>query len=73
MSGSQILQGKHAIVFGAAGTIGTAVVKEFAAEGAEVFLSWRTKSQISESLTANTASLPRYSSVRSKMCVVTGS
>jgi NAD(P)-dependent dehydrogenase (short-subunit alcohol dehydrogenase family) len=38
--------GKHAVVFGAGGSIGTAVAKEFAAEGAEVFLSGRTKSSV---------------------------
>lgn len=41
-----ILRGKHAVVFGAGGSIGTAVAKEFAAEGAEVFLSGRTKSSV---------------------------
>jgi NAD(P)-dependent dehydrogenase (short-subunit alcohol dehydrogenase family) len=41
--GSQILQGKRAVVFGAAGSVGAAVAKEFAAEGAEVFLAGRTK------------------------------
>ena len=43
-----ILQGKRAIVFGAGGSIGAAVAKEFAAEGAEVFLSGRTKSNVDE-------------------------
>lgn len=46
MNRSPILQGKHVAVFGAGGTIGTAVAKEFAAEGAEVFLSGRTKSTV---------------------------
>jgi NAD(P)-dependent dehydrogenase (short-subunit alcohol dehydrogenase family) len=32
------LEGKHAVVFGAGGSVGAAVAKEFAAEGAEVFL-----------------------------------
>jgi NADP-dependent 3-hydroxy acid dehydrogenase YdfG len=41
-----ILQGKHAIVFGAAGSVGAAVAKEFAAEGAEVFLAGRTKASL---------------------------
>jgi NAD(P)-dependent dehydrogenase (short-subunit alcohol dehydrogenase family) len=41
-----ILQGKRALVFGAGGSIGTAVAREFAAEGAEVFLSGRTKSSV---------------------------
>ena len=41
------LQGKHAVVFGAGGSIGAAVAKEFAAEGAEVFLAGRTKTRYS--------------------------
>jgi len=41
VNSARILQGKHAVVFGAAGSIGTAVAKEFAAEGAEVYLSGR--------------------------------
>ncbi len=45
---SNILQGKHAVVFGAGGSIGAAVAKEFAAEGAEVFLAGRTKSNVEE-------------------------
>jgi 3-oxoacyl-[acyl-carrier protein] reductase len=40
------LQGKHAVVFGAVGSIGAAVTKEFAVEGAEVFPSGRTKSNV---------------------------
>ena len=46
MNGSQILRDKHAVVFGAGGSIGAAVAKEFAAEGEEVFLSGRTKSNL---------------------------
>ena len=46
MNSSEILHGKHAVVFGAGGSIGAAVAKEFAAEGAEVFLSGRTKSNL---------------------------
>ena len=46
MNSTGILKGKHAVVFGAGGTIGAAVAKEFAAEGAEVFLSGRTKSNV---------------------------
>jgi 3-oxoacyl-[acyl-carrier protein] reductase len=46
MSNSKILVGKRAVVFGAAGSIGRAVAQEFAAEGAEVFLSGRTKSNV---------------------------
>jgi 3-oxoacyl-[acyl-carrier protein] reductase len=41
--GLPILQDKHAIVFGAGGSVGAAVAKEFAAEGAEVFLAGRSK------------------------------
>jgi 3-oxoacyl-[acyl-carrier protein] reductase len=42
MSTSLALQGKHAVVFGAGGSIGAAVAKELAIEGAEVFLAGRT-------------------------------
>lgn len=45
-SKSHILHGKDAVVFGAGGTIGAAVAKEFAAEGAQVFLVGRTKSNL---------------------------
>jgi NAD(P)-dependent dehydrogenase (short-subunit alcohol dehydrogenase family) len=41
-----ILNGKTAVVFGAGGSIGSAVAEEFAAEGAEVFLAGRTRSNI---------------------------
>jgi NAD(P)-dependent dehydrogenase (short-subunit alcohol dehydrogenase family) len=44
MTTSGILQDKHAVVFGAAGSIGSAVAREFAAEGAEVFLAGRSPS-----------------------------
>src|SRR5215510_2533406 len=43
---SNILQQKRAVVFGAGGSIGAAVAKEFATEGAEVFLAGRTKSNL---------------------------
>jgi NAD(P)-dependent dehydrogenase (short-subunit alcohol dehydrogenase family) len=46
MNSTSVLNGKHAVVFGAAGTIGAAVGKEFALAGAEVFLSGRTKSNV---------------------------
>jgi len=46
--GLQMLQGKRAVVFGAAGSIGSAVAKEFAAQGAQVFLAGRTRSRIEE-------------------------
>lgn len=46
MNSASILKGKYAVVFGAAGSIGSAVAQEFAAEGGEVFLSGRTKSSV---------------------------
>ena len=46
MSSAGILQGKHAVIFGAGASVGAAVAKQFAAEGAEVFLSGRTKSNV---------------------------
>jgi NAD(P)-dependent dehydrogenase (short-subunit alcohol dehydrogenase family) len=48
MSSSQLLNGKHAVVFGAGGSIGAAVAKEFAAEGAQVFLAGRTRSNVED-------------------------
>jgi NAD(P)-dependent dehydrogenase (short-subunit alcohol dehydrogenase family) len=45
---SPILEGKQAVVFGAGGSIGEAVAREFAAEGAEVFLAGRTKSNVEQ-------------------------
>ncbi len=39
---TQLLTNKHAVIFGAGGSVGTAVAKEFAAQGATVFLSGRT-------------------------------
>jgi NAD(P)-dependent dehydrogenase (short-subunit alcohol dehydrogenase family) len=47
-AGAPILRGKHAVIFGAGGSIGAAVAREFAAEGAEVFLAGRTKSNVEE-------------------------
>lgn len=43
MSNAAILHGKHAVVFGAGGSIGAEVAREFAAEGARVFLAGRSK------------------------------
>ena len=37
MSKSPILEGKHAVVFGAGGSIGAAVAREFAVEGRRSF------------------------------------
>jgi len=41
LTNTQLLTNKHAVIFGAGGSIGTAVAKEFAAQGATVFLSGR--------------------------------
>src|SRR6516165_8375935 len=46
MPTSQQLEGKSAVVFGAGGSIGAAVAKEFASEGAEVFLAGRTAASV---------------------------
>jgi 3-oxoacyl-[acyl-carrier protein] reductase len=46
MPPSLMLQDKHAIVLGAGGSIGAAVAKELASEGAEMFLAGRTKSSV---------------------------
>ena len=51
-----LLQGKNAVIFGANGSIGAAVAKEFAAEGARVFLAGRTKAgleAVAKQITAN--------------------
>ena len=48
MNNSGILQGKRALVFGAGGSIGAAVAREFAAEGAEVFISGRKRCELGE-------------------------
>ena len=48
MTSSGILQGKRAVVFGAGSSIGAAVAREFAAEGAEVYLSGRNKPNVEE-------------------------
>ena len=46
MENSLNLKGKRAVVFGAGGSIGVALAKEFADQGAQVFLSGRTKSRV---------------------------
>ena len=43
---AKVLQDKIAIVFGAGGSIGAAVAKEFMTEGAEVFLAGRNPSSV---------------------------
>jgi NAD(P)-dependent dehydrogenase (short-subunit alcohol dehydrogenase family) len=42
MNRARMLKGKYAVVFGAGGSIGSAVAREFAAEGAEVYLAGRS-------------------------------
>lgn len=46
MNSIPTFKGKYAEVFGAGGSIGSAVAKELATEGAEVFLSGRSKSSV---------------------------
>jgi 3-oxoacyl-[acyl-carrier protein] reductase len=46
VSNAAILHGKHAVVFGAGGSIGAEVAREFAAEGARVFLAGRSKANV---------------------------
>lgn len=46
MNGSAILKDQRAVVFGAGGSIGAAVARTFAAEGAEVFLAGRSKGNL---------------------------
>lgn len=43
-----LLQNKHAVIFGAGGAVGMAVAREFAAQGATVFLSGRHLDAISQ-------------------------
>jgi NAD(P)-dependent dehydrogenase (short-subunit alcohol dehydrogenase family) len=46
MNDSPILKDKRSVIFGAGGSIGAAVARTFAAEGAEVFLAGRGKSSV---------------------------
>ena len=48
MNSLQFLPGKRALAFGAGGSVGAAAAREFAAEGAEVFLSGRNKGGVEE-------------------------
>src|SRR5262245_19572902 len=55
-SGARVLDSRTAVVFGAGGSIGAAVAREFAKAGARVFLTGRTKSNlesVAEQITAN--------------------
>src|SRR5687767_14487210 len=42
------LEGKTGVIFGAGGEVGGAVAREWAAQGARVFLSGRTKTRVHE-------------------------
>jgi NAD(P)-dependent dehydrogenase (short-subunit alcohol dehydrogenase family) len=53
---TRLLQDKNAIIFGAGGSIGAAVAKEFAVEGARVFLAGRTKASLEAAAKQITAS-----------------
>jgi NAD(P)-dependent dehydrogenase (short-subunit alcohol dehydrogenase family) len=57
MSASLLLQDKRAVVFGGGGSIGAAVAKEFASEGAEVFPAGRTAENVEAAAKQITASL----------------
>ena len=43
-----LLEGKNAVVYGAGGSVGDAVARSFAREGARVFLTGRTRAQLDE-------------------------
>ena len=45
---SGLLANKHAVIFGAGGDVGSAVAREFATQGAAVFLSGRTLAPVGE-------------------------
>jgi NAD(P)-dependent dehydrogenase (short-subunit alcohol dehydrogenase family) len=47
-----LLQNKHAVILGAGGAVGAAVAKEFAAQGATVFLSGRTLGAVEQVATS---------------------
>src|SRR5438132_232856 len=46
IQGLKLLDGKTAVIYGAAGGVGTAVAKAFAREGATVFLTGRTENSL---------------------------
>src|SRR5260370_33828168 len=46
VQGLKLLDGKIAVIYGAAGGVGTAVAKAFAREGAMVFLTGRTENTL---------------------------
>ena len=48
MQTERMLSGKHAVILGAGGDVGTAVAKEFSAQGATVFLSGRRLATIEQ-------------------------
>ena len=46
MAGASLLLDKHAVVFGGGGSIGSAVARELASDGAEVFLAGRSAAKV---------------------------
>jgi 3-oxoacyl-[acyl-carrier protein] reductase len=52
METTLLLTGKNAVIFGASGDVGTAVAKEFAAQGATVYLAGRRLGRVEELATA---------------------
>jgi NADP-dependent 3-hydroxy acid dehydrogenase YdfG len=59
---ARLLQDKNAVIFGTGGSIGAAVAREFAAEGAVVFLAGRTKASleaVAKQITASAAKRKR--------------
>jgi NADP-dependent 3-hydroxy acid dehydrogenase YdfG len=53
---TRVLQDKNAVIFGAGGSIGAAVAKEFAVEGARVFMAGRAKASLEAAAKQITAS-----------------
>ena len=51
-----LLDNKNAVIYGAGGSIGSAVAKEFAREGARVFLAGRTRDPL-EAVAADISSV----------------
>jgi NAD(P)-dependent dehydrogenase (short-subunit alcohol dehydrogenase family) len=68
---SNKLQGKRAVVFGAGDSIGAAVAKEFAPEGAEVFFCGRCEKARATATPAATRSVASFLSCASGAPVTT--
>ncbi len=48
-----LLEGKNAVIHGAGGSLGAAVARTFAGEGARVFLTGRTRARTMTAATVN--------------------